>query len=435
MTVVTSWGRTRRANEDLQEPAFADEVPDCLRGGPVLLGYGMGRSYGDVCLNDGGRLVSMRRLDRVLAADWEKGILRAEAGCSLDQLLRLTVPRGWFLPVTPGTKFVTLGGAVANDVHGKNHEVAGTFGCHIRSIGLCRSTGESSELGPENEPELFAATVGGLGLTGLILWVELQLSPIASAYFETETLRMDGLDDFFRRAAESRDWPFTVSWVDCLQAGTSLGSGLFTRACFATDGRLEAHRARPAIAIPLDAPGWLLGGTSVALFNRLYARRPGVVGRSQVHYDSALFPLDGIDNWNRLYGRHGFFQHQSVVPLATAEAAIRNLLELTAQYRQGSPLVVLKIFGNRASPGLLSFPMEGATLALDLPNRGEETMKLLNRMTDTVIEAGGRIYPAKDAAMSGAAFRAGFPNWRRLEAARDPAFSSDFWRRVTRDAA
>ena len=434
MKLITSWGRTRETLADVREPAFADEVGGNLAGGTSALGYGLGRSYGDVCLNSGGRLIRTIRLDRVLAADWDKGVLRAEAGCSFDGLLRLVVGRGWFLPVTPGTKFVTLGGAVANDVHGKNHETAGTLGCHVRAIGLCRSDGQLLELSATQHPELFAATIGGLGLTGMILWVELQLAPLSSAHFETETVRMRDLDDFFTIAANSSAWPFTVAWVDCLLTGKALGRGLFTRARPANDGRRDVHRERPAVGIPFLAPGWVLGSGTVGIFNRLYARRPGATGRRRLHYDALLFPLDGIANWNRLYGRRGFYQHQSVVPLSAARGALRSLLELTARARQGSFLVVLKLFGRRTSPGLLSFPTEGATLALDLPNRGERTIELLKRMTDVVMEAGGRIYPAKDATMSAAAFRAGFPRWRELEAARDPAVSSDFWRRVTGEA-
>ncbi|HVY19435.1 MAG TPA: FAD-binding oxidoreductase [Bauldia sp.] len=432
---VTSWGRTRQVAADVREPAFADQVSRHLTPAASAIGYGLGRSYGDVCLNAGGRIIRTANLDRILAVDWERGILRAESGCTFDALLRVMVPRGWFLPVTPGTKFVTLGGAVANDVHGKNHESAGTLGCHVRAIGLQRSDGRVLELSPTQDPALFAATIGGLGLTGLILWVELALAPMRSAYFETETIRMRDLDDFFAIAGDSQAWPYTVAWVDCLLTGNSIGRGLFTRARPASTGNRDTHRASPTARVPIVAPSWLLGSISVAAFNRLYAARPWALGPRRQHYDAVLFPLDSIADWNRLYGRRGFYQHQSVVPLAMARAATRTLLELTARARQGSFLVVLKLFGKRASPGILSFPMEGATLAIDLPNRGASTIALLDAMTDVVIAAGGRIYPAKDATMSAEAFRAGYPRWRELDAARDPAFSSDFWRRVTGVAA
>jgi FAD/FMN-containing dehydrogenase len=435
MQSVTSWGRVAKAEQLVHEPGFADELPALLSSNSSSIAYGLGRSYGDSCLNGGGSLIRMHRLDRVLGADWDQGVVRAEAGMSLDALLRLCVPKGWFLPVTPGTKFVTLGGAVANDVHGKNHETAGTFGCHVRRIGLLRSMPEVLELAPDGDGALFAATVGGLGLTGLILWVELKLAPIRSAYFVTETKRMRNLDDFFELARDSRDWPYTASWVDCLADGPQLGTGLFTRGRHSEDGELKPHRTRSIARVPADAPAGLLSSPMLRAFNLVYANRPKVERLRHLHYDSFLYPLDGIQDWNRLYGRAGFFQHQSVVPLRQARPTLQKLLELIAAHRQGSSLVVLKLFGDRPSPGLLSFPIEGATFALDLPNRGKATRDLLDRMEDVVLKAEGRLYPAKDATMSAAAFRAGFPRWREVEARRDPALMSDFWRRVTRKAA
>jgi FAD/FMN-containing dehydrogenase len=435
MRRVVSWGRLMEAMHDVREPAFLDDVANHLAVGATTLGYGLGRSYGDVCLNDGGRLVAMHRLDRMIAADWKRGVIRAEAGISFDQLLRVCLPRGWFLPVTPGTKFVTLGGAVANDVHGKNHEIAGTLGCHVRAIGLRRSSGDVLTLGPQSHSRLFAATIGGLGLTGLILWVELSLHAVRSAYFETETIRLRDLDDFFEVAGQSQDWPYTVAWVDCLASGRHLGRGLFTRARHAADGGLDVHRDRKNARVPIDAPASLLSAPVVRAFNAMYLRRPGATGRRRMHYDSFLFPLDRLGNWNRLYGRDGFYQHQSVVPMAAAPKVLRRLLEATVTQGHASVLGVLKLFGSRSSQGILSFPMEGATLALDLPNRGQSARDLLALMADVVLEAGGRIYPAKDAAMSPRHFQAGFPRWREVEEQRDPAVRSDFWRRVIGDRA
>jgi L-gulonolactone oxidase len=427
---------SRAFHRSIAEPSFRDEADQLLRSAKPAIGHGLGRSYGDVGLNSGGTLIRTARLDRVIAADWSTGVFRAEAGMSLDALLQLSVPRGWFVPVTPGTKFVTLGGAVANDVHGKNHEGAGTFGCHVRALGLLRSDGAEHELGPDRgDPPLWAATIGGLGLTGLILWVELQLTPIRSAFFDAEVLRLKGLDDFFRASEESRDWPYTVAWVDCLAKGAGLGRGLYTRGRFSDEGGLLLHKQKRALKVPLDAPAALLSSPTVRLFNLAYGGRPGVEGSRRIHYDPFLYPLDGIHDWNRLYGRPGFFQHQSVIPMAQAPDALRKLLELTSSRNQGSFLVVLKLFGAKKSPGILSFPTEGATFALDLPNRGEPTRKLLDAMTDVVMEAGGRLYPAKDATMSAETFQAGYPRWREVEAQRDSNFTSDFWRRVTREAA
>lgn len=430
-----SWGRLRQAQHDVSRPAFLDEGRAAVAKGtlPVLC-YGMGRSYGDVCLNENGRLIVTDTLNRFIAFDRQSGVVRAEAGMTLDQLLRATVPQGWFAPVLPGTKFVTLGGAVANDVHGKNHEHSGTLGSHVLSLGLARSSGEVLTASPQQNAELFAATIGGLGLTGMILWVELQLMPIRSSFLHAEILPLGDLDAFFRLAGESRDWPYTVAWVDCLAKGSTTGRGFFIRGRHAENGGLTVHRGAGA-AVPVDAPSGLLNAHTIGLFNLLYRNRPWATGTKSMHYDPFFFPLDGIGHWNRLYGRRGFFQHQSAVPTANAPDAVRKLLELTAEHGEGSFLVVLKLFGDKPSPGLLSFPMPGATLALDFPNKGAGTQTLLNRMADVVLAAGGRIYPAKDATMSAAAFRAGYPNWRKVEERRDPAIMSDFWRRVTADAA
>jgi L-gulonolactone oxidase len=390
----------------------------------------LGRSYGDVCQNANGRLIVTDRLDRIISFDRARGILRAESGLSLDRLLRVVVPAGWFPPVVPGTKFVTLGGALANDVHGKNHEDVGTFGVHVTALGLARSDGQVLMVSRTENAELFAATVGGLGLTGAILWVELQLAPVRSALIDSETLRLKDLADFFRVSEESTDWPYRVAWIDCLAKGRSAGRGFYIRGRHAEIGGLAVHRP-PRLTVPFDAPGWLLNARTIGLFNSAYLHRPFVLGARRVHYEPFFFPLDAVANWNRLYGKRGFFQHQSALPMAGAFEALRELLELTAQLGEGSFLVVLKLFGDKPSPGLISFPLPGATLALDFPNKGDSTRRLLDRMAEVVVAAGGRLYPAKDATMSGDAFRTGYPAWRTLEAARDPAVMSDFWRRVT----
>jgi L-gulonolactone oxidase len=435
MLKMSSWGRLSRVPHAVERPAFLDLARSAAKPGETpLLCFGMGRSYGDVCLNANGRLIVTDTLDRLISFDRQTGILRAEAGLTLDRLLQVAVPQGWFAPVVPGTKFVTLGGAVANDVHGKNHEHVGTFGSHVRALGLVRSTGEVLTLSPDENEDLFAATIGGLGLTGVILWVELQLEPIRSAMFDTETFALADLGDFFKRTEESRGWPYTVAWIDCLARGAATGRGFFTRARHAEEGGLAVHRA-PKIAASLEAPGFLLNSYSIAAFNAAIRHRPFAYGEKRVHYDPFLFPLDGVAGWNKLYGKRGFFQHQSVVPMAVAHDTVRKLLELTAECGEGSFLLVLKLFGDKPSPGLLSFPMPGATLALDFPNKGESTRRLLDRMADIVLAAGGRLYPAKDATMSGTAFRAGYPNWQIIEKQRDPAVMSDFWRRVTAEAA
>src|SRR5258708_5425544 len=274
MREVSSWGRLRRVPHDVVRPAFLDEARAAAAAqGATHLCYGMGRSYGDVCLNEGGRLIATDLLDRIIGFDRQSGILRAEAGLTFDRLLRVTVPRGWFAPVVPGTKFVTLGGAVANDVHGKNHEHVGTLRAPVTALGLMRSSGEMLTLSHDENSELFAATIGGLGLTGVIAWVELQLSPIRSAMIDTETFALGDLADFFKRAEESRDWTYTVAWIDCLAKGAATGRGLFTRGRPAEEGGLDVHRP-PRRRVPVDAPGMLLNAHTDGLVNPPFPRPP-----------------------------------------------------------------------------------------------------------------------------------------------------------------
>ncbi|WP_426960006.1 FAD-binding protein [Muricoccus radiodurans] len=426
---VFAWGRIAPAAGPVARPFFVDEVAPALARpslpGASRLCHGLGRSYGDVALNSGGLTVYTTCLDRLIAANWEAGVVRAEAGTSLDALLRVVLPRGWSVPVLPGSRFVTLGGAVANDVHGKNHLTAGSFGAHVTRIGLLRGD-RAIEVTPGGP--LFAATLGGLGLTGAILWVELRLARVASSLLETETRPIACLAEYFAAMEDSAArWEHRVAWIDCLSS--TEGRGLFTRARHAPSGVLEPPR-RPHLSLPMDAPSFALNGLTVRAFNWVY-RRFGAIGARPQRLEDFFFPLDGIANWNRMYGKRGFFQHQSVVPRANAREAVRALLAETARAGEGSFLVVLKEFGPRRSEGVLSFPMEGTTLAVDLPNRGDSTRRLLGRMADIALEAGGRIYPAKDAAMTPDQFRRSFPEWEHVEEQREPGFDSDFWRRVT----
>jgi L-gulonolactone oxidase len=351
---------------------------------------------------------------------------------SLDAVLRLLVPRGFSPPVTPGTRFVTLGGAVANDVHGKNHHRTGTFGGWVRRLCLLRSDGRSIELGPDDRTGLFAATIGGLGLTGLIAWVEIEMMPIAGAMMEVETIPFGGLDEFFRLAAESDDaFDYTVAWVDCLASGDALGRGIFSRARHAGTGPVAVPPSRSRSNLPVDLPGLVLNPATVKTFNALYyaiGRRKA--GRATVPYDRFFYPLDAIGGWNRMYGRRGLYQYQSVVPPEAARDATKAMLGAIAASGEGSFLAVLKTFGDKPSPGMLSFPRPGTTLALDFANRGASTLALLERLDAIVREAGGRLYPAKDGRISAAMFRAGYPNWADFARHVDPGFSSHFWRRV-----
>ena len=407
-----------QALHDRRQPLPATSWP--------LLAWGNGRSYGDSCQNTDGTLLLTRGLDRFIAFDTATGVLRCEAGVTLGEILALCVPRGWFLPVTPGTQFATVGGAIANDVHGKNHHARGSFGDHVRSMHLRRSDGEY-DVAPRDP--LFAATVGGLGLTGLVTDATLQLMPVDGPWMAVESLRFDTLDGFFALSAESSAFEYSVAWIDCAARGRQLGRGHFLRASHAPRGAAGRLPGRP-LAMPVTPPVSLVNRLSLRAFNALYyhrQRRPSV--RSTQHYQPYFYPLDGIRDWNRMYGRRGFLQHQCVVPPTSARDAIPALLTEISRSGQGSFLAVLKEFGDRAAPGLLSFARPGTTLALDFP-RSAAAFALLDRLDAIVGEAGGALYPAKDARMSPQLFRAGFPALDAFVPHIDPAFSSSFWRRV-----
>lgn len=439
---VLSWGRAHRARHGVARPAFADEAVGVVQGGgPALLPYGLGRSYGDSCLNAGGTLVDTRGLDRWIRFDDATGVAEVEAGVTLaDLLARLhaaATPDGaWFLPVTPGTKWVTVGGAIANDVHGKNHHLAGCFGNHVLRLRLLRSDG-MHECSPTQEPELFAATIGGLGLTGLVLSASVQLKRVPSLELEVEDLRYGSLDQFHRLSEESADWEYTVAWVDTLARGTALGRGVFTRARHAPGRRpVPPPRIQPRLGMPIDLPGAVMNPLSVRAFNAVYWRRAPFVPRRRLsHYEPVFYPLDAIRDWNRMYGRRGFYQYQCVVPPGTARDAVAALLRAVSDTGESSFLTTLKTLGNRASPGMLSFPMPGTTLALDIPNRGPRTHALLDRLDRITADAGGRIYPAKDGRVSARLFQQGYPAWREFARHVDPRFSSGFWRRVSAPVA
>lgn len=426
-----SWGRYPRVDQTVIELADRHRRLPAVEGS--LLPYGNGRSYGDSCLNEGNTLVRTRALDHFIAFDAYTGVLECEAGLQLSRILDLVVPQGWFVPVTPGTRFVTIGGAIANDVHGKNHHRAGNFGLHVLELELLRSDGSLLVCSPQTNPEWFAATVGGLGLTGLVTRARIQLRRIAGPWMSTEVHRFDNLAGFFRLSEGSdRDYEYTVAWIDCLATGRSLGRGLFTRANHAPalpDRRPAASSSR--LRMPFTPPFSLVNRLTLRSFNALYYHQQRqTVAHATTHYEPHFYPLDAIRNWNRMYGPRGFMQYQCVIPPADAEARIAQLLKVIAASGSGSFLAVLKQFGSLASPGMLSFPRPGTTLALDFPNQGARTLLLLDRLDEIVATAGGAVYPAKDARMSGAHFRQYFPNWETFLQFVDPQFSSSFWRRV-----
>lgn len=436
MTPKYSWGCYPQFAQEVTRVSWRDELAPALAifrtEQTAVLPYGNGRSYGDSCLGADDRLLQLRGTQRFISADWRSGLIRAEAGVTLEEILQTSIPRGWFLPVTPGTKFVTLGGALANDVHGKNHHVRGTFGVHVTRFALLRSDRGLIECSTQENSELFAATIGGLGLTGVIVWLELQLLPIRSSGIDTTNIRFENLDEFFDLSEQyDRSNEYSVAWVDCLSTGNALGRGHFTIGNHATMGELEIS-ARKKLAVPFTPPLSLVNALSLRAFNFAYYHRQRAREKSvRSDYDSFFYPLDAIAHWNRLYGPRGFQQYQCVIPQAHARIVMPELLRAIAQQNAGSFLAVLKRCGDKPSPGLLSFPLPGVSLALDFPQREKLNRDLFARLDAIVHESGGRLYPAKDAHMRGVDFRAAYPAWETVEALRDPLLLSRFWQRVT----
>jgi len=427
-----SWGRYPVTTERVV--ALTDRHAPLPRSDVPSLPLGNARSYGDSCLNDGGVLLAARGLDHFMAFDPATGVLTCEAGVLFSDILDLVVPQGWFIPVTPGTRFVTVGGAIANDVHGKNHHRAGTFGHHVLQFELLRTDGSRRLCSPTENAEWFAATVGGLGLTGVITWATIQLRRVAGPWMSTESHRFENLAGFFELSRTSdRDYEYTVSWIDCAARGKNLGRGLFSRANHAPSR--PDQRPMPsgrALGMPVTPPVSLINSLSLRAFNQLYYHRQRRrVVHATTHYQPFFYPLDSIANWNRMYGPRGFLQYQCVVPPAAAETAMQELVTTIADAGGGSFLAVLKDFGERPSPGMLSFARPGTTLALDFPNLGADTFALLDRLDAIVSDKGGAVYPAKDARMSAAHFRQYFPTYEAFSAFVDPGISSSFWRRVS----
>lgn len=429
---LDNWGRTQRnaQRRSIAADGFRAGGPDGGEGS--FLPFGNGRSYGDSCLNDRGSLIDGRGSARILSFDPQTGLIEAEAGLLLSEITTHVAPHGWFLPVTPGTQFVTLGGAIANDVHGKNHHRRGTFGCWVRSLRLERSDRGLLDCAPNAHADLFSATIGGMGLTGLVRSATLQLLAVPSLTIDETTTRFSSLSEYFALAeAVDERHEYAVAWIDSLATGARLGRGHLIAGDHAPEGSRDGTARAPLARIPFTPPVSPLRGLALRAFNEAYFRRsPAGTRRRDVPFDSFFYPLDRVAEWNRLYGPGGLHQHQSIVPMGDAEAVVRALIECATVHRQGSFLTVLKRFGTIDSPGLFSFPRPGYTLTLDFPNRGAATLKLLSELDAIVVGAGGRVNPYKDSRMSAETFAASFPEWRALEALRDPQLVSDFWRRT-----
>jgi len=427
--LLSGWGRTAPTRADVVRPGSVAEVVATMERERRVIARGLGRAYGDAAQNAGAAVLDMTWLRRLVALDLEHGVVTAEAGLDLDALIALILPHGWFVPVTPGTRHVTLGGALACDVHGKNHHVDGAFSRHVESFELVTPGGQVRELRPD-DGDLFAATAGGMGLTGVITRVRLRLIPVSSAYVRVTTRRAANLAELMAAMRErDREFRYSVAWIDCLQRGAGLGRGIVLWGDHADAGELPAklgraplgYAAAVRLGVPDVVPSGLLNPLAARAFNALwYAKAPASERVSHEGIAAYFHPLDAVAGWNRLYGRRGFVQYQAVVPDAAADA-VRALLERVSGAGTSSFLAVLKRFG--AGSGMLSFPMRGWTLALDVPAGARDLAAVLDELDALVVAAGGRVYLAKDARVRPERLEAMYPDlprWRAVQRSVDP---------------
>ncbi|SCB58347.1 FAD/FMN-containing dehydrogenase [Rhizobium aethiopicum] len=413
---MEGWGRYPRHETEVIACRLPEALPESVVSRPGLIARGNGRSYGDAAIGEHSTLLCSR-LDRLKSFDLADRALTVEGGVMLSDVLRSFVPRGYFPPVVPGTKFVTIGGMIASDVHGKNHHRDGGFGGHVRELKLVVASGEIVTCSRTQNSELFFATVGGMGMTGIIAEATFRLRPIETGWIAQKTIVTENLGDALTALRQTEDATYSVAWIDCLSQGASLGRSLIFAGEHATldqvGGTSKAERFpawNPAkLSLPLDLPHWLLNRRSVSTFNEVYFRAGArkAAKTALVHWDKYFFPLDGMLEWNRLYGRRGFLQHQCVIPAEDALPVLSGILDRFARSGKASFLAVLKKLGAEGG-GLLSFPTPGYTLALDLPVT-QDVFRLLDEIDELVVKAGGRLYLAKDARQSRQTFEAGYP--------------------------
>ncbi|WP_460274163.1 FAD-binding oxidoreductase [Celeribacter sp. ULVN23_4] len=424
--IYAGWGRARTASGEVARPERQSALLRDVAQRPAPA-YGLRRSYGDVALNDSGASYDMSRLDRVLSFDVETGLVTVEAGLPIGDLARVSAPEGWLPPVMPGTGFATVGGCIANDVHGKNHHTEGTFGQHVTEITLLQ--GETSLTITPESGEIWQATIGGLGQTGVIAKATLQLMSCPGEMMRLTERRLENLDAFLRAFDESKT-PYTVGWIDGTATGDQLGRGILE------ESELVAGKdtsGKGSLSVPMNAPGFALSSPIVRLFNALYYRKVPVEGRTSVKpISKVLFPLDAIHDWNRLYGKRGFNQFQCVVPVDRVDV-LRAMLEKISASHLCSPLAVLKKMG-AGRGGYMSFPMEGYTLAIDFPNR-DSAEDLISELTQMTQDADGRIYFAKDGVADAAQIKGMYPDqdlWANAANAADPerTLETDLVRRL-----
>ena len=415
MRKISDWGNYPVIEADVSGFDTAEQLRKRLGEPGEVIAFGNGRSYGDASLQN--KILLTRRFNKFLSFNPGTGELRCQAGVLLSEILDVFVPRGWFLPVTPGTKFITVGGAIAADVHGKNHHVDGSFGQHITSMDIMRNDGSTISCSPQENADFFNITVGGMGLTGIILAASFKLRKIETAYIREETVRCANLDEIMDCFEASNDWTFSMAWIDCLAKGDSMGRSIMMRGEHAREGELlnAHHKDNPLVSkqglklgVPFTFPNVVLNPLSMKAFNFLYYNKTQA-GTHQhvVDYNSFFYPLDAVGDWNRIYGKRGFTQYQFVIPKAAGREGMRRILKRITDSGLGSFLAVLKMFGEQES--FISFPMAGYTLALDFPI-STKAMELFKELDAMVADYGGRLYLAKDSRMNAEMFAKTYPN-------------------------
>jgi len=412
---ISGWGKYPIIESKVNYLRDCDSIKPLLKDKVNFIPFGLGRSYGDAALSN--NIVKTNKYARILNFDEENGILEAESGLSLEEILEIFVPRGWFLPVTPGTKFVTLGGAIASDVHGKNHHKEGTFCDHIQKLKILKPDGKITTCSKSYNKELFLATCGGNGLTGLILSATLQLKKIQTSYIAETKIKCESIDKVLDAFEQYKDATYSVAWIDCVSTGDNLGRSILMlgehlkkeQATNIKPNELLKPHSKGKLTVPFNLPSFTLNPFTIKAFNSLYyfMAKDGVTN-STIHYEPFFYPLDAINNWNRIYGKNGFLQYQFVVPKDGGKVAVKDILNRIAENGTGSFLAVLKAFG-KENDNYLSFPMEGYTLALDF-KISKKLFPFLDELDKVVLSYGGRLYLTKDVRMSKDTFYKSYKN-------------------------
>ena len=399
---VTNWGNFPIVEKTFKSEESIDKVKEFVTSHHEVIARGNGRCYGDASLAE--NIFSTHRLNKFISFDRINGVIECEAGVLLSDILEVCVPQGYFLHVTPGTKYVSVGGAIASDVHGKNHHAEGCFSEFVRSFQLMKEDGEVILCSRDENKEIFWATIGGMGLTGIIISASIKLKNIESTYIRQESIKAENLDEIFQLFEESESWTYTVAWIDCLQKGKNIGRSILMRGEHALKAELPSNLQKAALkpkkkfipTIPFYFPGFVLNSLTIKIFNWLYFNKQT---KKEIHnyidYETFFYPLDVINNWNRIYGKKGFIQYQMVIPKEKGKEGMTKILEAIAKSGNGSFLAVLKLFGKNNPEAYNSFPVEGYTLALDF-KVNNKLKKLVKQLDQIVEDYGGRIYLTKD---------------------------------------